>query len=290
MGDEPASSVKAPAQPRDQGAPRRLGWPFAFGWLVLIASVEFGLSWFLPEVGHSLTGPAVVVAGAGLGLGMLGYFVAGHLRDKGRGDVSASVRRALGVGALVLPVLSLGWNLPGTGRALYPVAWGVVGFAVFLVVAEKFFPWRKANEHFPLGTVLVVLGSIVASCYMWTVPNGLAMKFATEDEPRLDQLVTMATRVGAAPGGCTASGRFTPLPSFAKGWHLCTGKGMVEFEAPLSEQFGGYVWTVIYQPGLTYSAAPGDSCVLHLDGSWWELAPLTIDMSCPGGFTFVPGG
>jgi hypothetical protein len=86
---------------------RRLGLPAACGWLVLVAGVEFLLSYRLLQLGEPIDVPALAVAGAGFGLGLLGYFLAVALKDKGKVDVSPSARRALAIGVFSLPVLSL---------------------------------------------------------------------------------------------------------------------------------------------------------------------------------------
>ena len=88
MADQRLGSVTtAPPEPGHvvvHDPMRRLGLPAACGWLVLVAGVEFSLSYRLLQLGEPIDVPALAVAGAGFGLGLLGYFLAVVPRTKAR--------------------------------------------------------------------------------------------------------------------------------------------------------------------------------------------------------------
>lgn len=167
---------------------RRLGLPAACGWLVLVAGVEFLLSYRLLQLGEPIDVPALAVAGAGFGLGLLGYFLAVALKDKGKVDVSPSARRALAIGVFSLPVLSLGWNLGGSGFWVLPAACVVAvlgGFVCIVGVISR----RKAPFFF--ATVLLLTVSIILSFLVGIVPNALSLKFAWNYEAGLNKQVAV---------------------------------------------------------------------------------------------------
>ena len=192
VGAGSLSTTTAP-QSVDQtkARPRRVGWLFAVGWLCLVAGVEFALSWFLPSLRESLAGPAIAVAWAGLALGSAGYLVALCLTGRDGFIVSNWARRAVGTGQFVLPLLSLAWNLPSDSRSLMPVGWVMGGVATALVALALVLdrptrsgPWLPVTLWIFCGVAVVV-----ASSYMWVVPNGLSLRFATTDEAPLAQVV-----------------------------------------------------------------------------------------------------
>jgi hypothetical protein len=299
MGDEPASSAKAPGHSGGEGTLRRLGWPFACGWLALIACVEFGLSWFLPEVGQSLTGPAFVVAVAGLGLGLLGYFGARVLNNDGKVIVPASVRRALGAGTFALPVLGFWSNFSATSQFFLP-ATGTVTVVAAVVFAIGWIRRRRnaTDALFPFAAWMLGVCSVMAlACYLYllSVPmvslagNGLfdsvpvvSLKFVSTYEPRLEQLVPLADKAAReAPEGCISGRDFPALPVFGTVSQVCVYGKDIEFDAPSNS----YAYAYLPNGDAEFS----DSCVLHLDGPWWEASQGVVgdESSCPGGFTYI---
>ena len=172
---------------------RNLTWLWTVVWLLLVACVELALSYVLLQLGKPIDLPALAVACVGLGLGLLGYFLAGVLNDRGRVEVPASVRRALAIGTFSLPVLSLGWNLGGSGFWVLPATClvAVLGCLVcFVGVISR----RKARLYFV--TVLLMTASIILSFFLGSVPNALSLKFARSYEAGL-------TKQLSAPAGPT---------------------------------------------------------------------------------------
>ena len=204
MGIGPARSVKtAPVATNhldDESTLRRVGLPVACGWLVLVACVEFALSWFLLQFGEPIDVPALAAAGAGLGLGMLGYFVAGQLKAKGRADVPDSVRRTLGIGAFSLPVLSLGWNLGSNGFWVVPAACSVAVIGGLVCAVGVLSRGQRRDKRRFVVTVVLVTASIVLSCFAWAVPDGLSLKFAANYEAGLTRRLAPGTPSFDVPG------------------------------------------------------------------------------------------
>jgi hypothetical protein len=161
---------------------RSLTWPLAVVWLLLVACVEWTLSYALLQLGKPIDLPALAVACAGFGLGLLGYFVGGALKEKGRVEVPASVRRALAIGTFSLPILSLGWNFGGSGFWVLPAAC-LVAVLGCLVLVVGIIGRRKARLYFV--TVLLMTASIVVSFFLGNVPNALSLKFARNYEAGL---------------------------------------------------------------------------------------------------------
>jgi hypothetical protein len=104
-----------------------------------------------------------------------------------------------------------------------------------------------------------------------------------------------AAAVGALSTGATAAQASCNSPSGD-----LPGVGHLLSTRPYPAGFGhGIVIFITAQEpgrgveGLAYvkgERPPFDSCVVHLDGPWWQLALENISsMSCPRGFTFQPG-
>jgi hypothetical protein len=283
VGIESASTVTTPEPDVRVPTPRRLGWSFAVGWLVLVAGVEFALSWLLPSIGESLTGPALAVAGAGFGLGWVGYLVALYLTGRDGFVVSTWARRAVGTGQFVLPFLSLAWNLPDDSRVLMPVGWVMGGVAVVLVALALVFDRReKPDPWLPVTLwILCFAAVVVASSYMWAVPNGLSLKFATTDETHLAR-VAASVKANRAPVGCVSA----YLATFDPRSLVCSELS----SNVLSISLEGSAWGYLDAPQMTYATAPWGSCVVHLIGPWWEEGPGGGGAPCAGGFEYTPGG
>ena len=251
----------------DQSNPR---WPYRlFGclWLLGTIAVQFWLGWNLSQIGHSLDGPAFAVAGVGLGLGLLGsatFWAVGKLR------VSSfeSVAVPLAIGAVALAMAGAIWVEPDIGFGV------LIAGALVLVV----FAMLAAHKIRALATVVVV---VALAAGVALLPSASSLRFKTQDEGRLNALVTRA-------GQCKFASAVA-VPVF--GQVICSDDfGYAAFEA--SQQYQGGDYAYLYEPGMTIDntvARVGEHCLVHLDGSWWELGPGGGGIECPGGFTYVPG-
>jgi hypothetical protein len=276
---------------------RRLDWRFAFGWLVLAACLEFASSWLLSPVGPTVSGgaPTVVVALAFLLLvGPSGYFATLFIARRGKVIAPPSVRRAVGAGALALPVLGVWLVLGGTSVFLAGTGTMTVIAAVVLAIG-----WlkRRRNAGDPLLPYAVwmfgVCGFVTLACclYLVCVPvvstyGGsvdsvpmVTLKFVSSYEPRLDQLVPLAEKATECTG-CISGSRFPSVPGLGKASQVCAGKGFVSFSASGNS---GYSY-------LDSKGGGGDACQLHLYGAWWEETQNTWvneEGTCPTDFTYL---
>jgi len=173
----------------DTATPKRLGLRFAYGWLVLVACIEFTFGYLLAQFGEPIEVPALAVAGVGLGLGMLGCFVAGELNDRGKANVPVSVRHTLGIGTFSLPVLSLGWNLGGNAFWVLPAACSVAVVGGFVCLVGAVSRGKRAEKRTFVATILLLTASVILSLFAWAVPNGLSLKFAWSEEAGLNRQV-----------------------------------------------------------------------------------------------------
>ena len=112
------------------------------------------------------------------------------------------------------------------------------------------------------------------------LPDGLSLQFKARYEPRLDHLVALAMK--ATPNNCISGTQFPAVPVFGKVWRVCTYGGQVEFDG--QGRYGEDAY--LYSKGVVSAS---DSCVLHLEGPWWEENSGEDGVSCPWGFTSVPG-
>lgn len=258
-------------------------------WLLLTVVIQLGLSYFLPQVGQSLTDPALVVAATGLLLPLLGLLLASSLNNQYQLKMGRAVFTLLWLGSVVLPIVGFLWVAPGfiSGAAL-PIGGTVLAIEAVLFVL-LLIPAVRTETAFRLRTALALFAAsaalvgLVAS--FGTVPNGLSLQFRVRDEARLDRLLRLArsevNRAHARDGDCISPKNFPSLPVFGSVSEICVGGGYAYFQAQASP------YSFDYQS----SGTPGaDSCVIHLDGPWWEASASQGGVFCPGGWTFVPGG
>ena len=252
--------------------PRRLGWSFAVGWLVLVAGVEFGVSWVLPTIGESLTGPALAVAGSGFVVGWIGYLGAAFLRDKGKITLSPSVRRALGIGTVALPMMGSWSSFPFTWTVFLPVTATVASISFVGVVIGVLRRRRNLSVGFlPVAVwTFGAFGTMALTCYLYLLAVPLAsfpqwgqfdsapiltLKFVVLDELPLNRLVPLAERkVKEAPQGCLSGRAFPVVPVLGKLSQVCARDGHVVLTAI------GSPWrALVYKPD-----GPGGFLVLKV--------------------------
>jgi hypothetical protein len=246
-------------------------------------AVQFWLGWNLSRIGRSLAPAALGVAGAGIGLGMLGSL--GFARLERRRNAGSPVTVMLWFGAVVLTFLGFFWTLSAPVGALWL---GAIAVAVSLVLLVSHVVGTKRLDTRALGTwsrsVLAICAVTVAlaGCAAF-VPSALTLRFRWQDEAQLDRLVHVVASQ-AAPVRCTAPYARVKVPVFGIVTELCSGT-YAEFDAN--------DYSFVLAPGLTIGTAGqdfGEGCLLHLDGPWWEQGPGGGGVSCPYGFTFIPGG
>ena len=105
----------------------------------------------------------------------------------------------------------------------------------------------------------------------------------SQHEAQLNRLVRGVAST-TAPGRCTSPYSRVKVPVLGNVTVLCSGT-YAEFDA------NGY--NFVFAPGLAIATAGqdfGEECLLQLDGPWWEQGPGGGGISCPYGFTFIPGG
>ncbi|MGD0085291.1 MAG: hypothetical protein ABSD78_19195 [Acidimicrobiales bacterium] len=74
---------------------------------------------------------------------------------------------------------------------------------------------------------------------------------------------------------------FRALPVFGTVSQVCVYGKDIEFDAPSNS----YAYAYLPNGDAEFS----DSCVLHLDGPWWEASQGVVgdEWSCPGGFSYI---
>jgi hypothetical protein len=129
--------------------------------------------------------------------------------------------------------------------------------------------------------ICAVTGAL-AACASF-VPSALTLRFRWQDEAQLNRLVRGVAST-TAPVRCTSPYSRVKVPVLGNVTELCSGT-YAEFDA------NGY--NFVFAPGLAIATAGqdfGEECLLQLDGPWWEQGPGGGGISCPYGFTFIPGG
>jgi hypothetical protein len=251
-------------------------------------AVQFWLGWKFSQIGRPLESAALGVTGAGFGLGMLGCLTFWLLEKRAR--VSPAVAILLAVGAVVLALAGLFWTLLAPAGALWL---GGIAIAASLVLLVSHVVGTKRLEAKAFGTwvraVLAICAVTVAlSACAAFVPSALTLRFRWQDETQLNRLVrVVASRT--APVRCTSTYSPVKVPVFGEVTPQCPGS-YAEFDANQQYQIGDYGF--LFAPRLSLATAVAnfpESCLLQLDGPWWELGPGGGGIGCPYGFAYIPG-
>jgi hypothetical protein len=252
-----------------------------------VVQVVVGVS--VSHVGQGLTGPAIAVAAIGFGAGLGGAALL-LIATRRFGPAVRGPARFLALAGIVLGGAGLVWVRHDL-QALAMFGGLSLLFIIFLVSGIEWAAgsWEGArNGKRGLVVLCVVLAAtafVGAMIVAATAPSALGFRFQSY-EGTLNRLVPRALSA-THPSGCISGTQFPAVPGFGKLAQVCSGSGEVEFYATGTYLEGDYAY--VYNPHPPASGS-GESCVLHLDGPWWEFGPGGGGAPCPSGFTYLPGG
>ena len=263
-------------------------WTVAGLWLLGIIALQVVVGVSLSQVGQGLSLPALVVAAIGLGGCLTGGPVLAVISRRFGPGLHAPAR-VLAVSGIVLGGAGLVW----IRHDLEKLALIAGGPLFFILLVSKGVRWsaeywegtrRGGRPGFWILLVpLSFAGSIVGAA---AAPSGLGLRFQSY-EAILNRLIPQAlSATRSVPSGCVSGSDFPTVPGFGRLAQVCSRSGDVEFDATGSYVVGDYAY--VYKP-YSQLGGSGESCVLHLDGPWWEFAPGGGGVACPGGFTYIPG-
>ncbi len=227
-----------------------------------------------------MTAPALIVAGTGLGLGLLGRYL---LRVLDKRDVPGTrvLGGAVAVGGAALATGGFLWASPGDydgGLAFY----AELTFLAVVIVAVFSYNGRSSVETGrPWRWLALPVAVLAVTFCVSLLPSGLALKFRPDEENLNRVRPTFAQMTQASSTGCVSSDNRVPsVTGLGRVSYVCGGDGWVEFHSATTS------YQVIYDSG----AQTPSGCVLHLDGPWWEADGMPEGTPCPGGFIYTGSG
>lgn len=278
----PSESAHATSTPHPPH--RRLAWTLVTTWLVLTITAQVACGIWLSQVGQGLSRPSLAVAAIGL-CACLVVALIFRVLDRRFGSIVRLPARMLALAGLVLGTAGLVWvrhdlevpALIGGGSILF-----------VLLVFQGVHPLERERakaKSWMVGAALVFAAATLGAA---NTPSGLAIRFRSY-EGSLNGLIPRVlalTLTRSNSSGCIPGATIPPVPGFGQLQQVCSHSGVVTFYAIGNSPVGDYAYVYNREPQLH----GGESCVLHLDGPWWEVAPGGGGVPCPSGFTYIPGG
>ena len=258
--------------------------------LLAAATLQVLVGMTSSRVAGSQAGSALLVAAVGLVAALLTLALVAlsprlHVRQRS-GPLLVTI---LVTGPVGLAVLGFVWV---AGDALTALILEGVAFliGVSLLLSKTAHLPRRQRTWIIASPVLL----IAATASLLAVPSAPTLHFRLDYESRLNSLLAPALSVSGADNSfyfhCATGASLPALPLLGKPSQVCA---TVSYGAGHQAKLVAVELQTASGWGYLYSRAPRlpaeDTCLRHLDGSWWEEAPTSAGDagSCPFGLHFV---